>query len=42
VAGCCECGDEPSGSRATELVSYGNEIEGSPCHFIVRFLETVR
>jgi hypothetical protein len=22
VAGCCECGDEPSGSGATELVSY--------------------
>jgi hypothetical protein len=22
VAGCCECGDEPSGSYATELVSY--------------------
>jgi hypothetical protein len=21
VAGCCECGDEPSGSDATELVS---------------------
>jgi hypothetical protein len=21
VAGCCECGDEPSGSWATELVS---------------------
>jgi hypothetical protein len=21
VAGCCECGDEPSGSSATELVS---------------------
>jgi hypothetical protein len=20
VAGCCECGDEPSGSSATELV----------------------
>jgi hypothetical protein len=24
VAGCCECGDEPSGSCATELVSYGS------------------
>jgi hypothetical protein len=23
VAGCCECGVEPSGSYATELVSYG-------------------
>jgi hypothetical protein len=22
VAGCCECGDEPSGSCATELVSF--------------------
>jgi hypothetical protein len=22
VAGCCECGDEHSGSCATELVSY--------------------
>jgi hypothetical protein len=22
AAGCCECGDEPSGSCATELVSY--------------------
>jgi hypothetical protein len=22
MAGCCECGDEPSGSCATELVSY--------------------
>jgi hypothetical protein len=22
VAGCCECGDEPSSSCATELVSY--------------------
>jgi hypothetical protein len=22
VTGCCECGDEPSGSCATELVSY--------------------
>jgi hypothetical protein len=21
VAGCCECGDEPSGSGATELVN---------------------
>jgi hypothetical protein len=25
VAGCCECGDEPSGSCGTELVSYGNK-----------------
>jgi hypothetical protein len=22
VAGCCECGDEPTGSYATELVTY--------------------
>jgi hypothetical protein len=22
MAGCCECGDEPSGSCATELVRY--------------------
>jgi hypothetical protein len=22
LAGCCECGDEPSGSCATELVTY--------------------
>jgi hypothetical protein len=31
VAGCCECGDEPSGSCATELVSsvvYTNTIVG--------------
>jgi hypothetical protein len=26
VAGCCECGDEPSGSCATELVSYITKI----------------
>jgi hypothetical protein len=25
VAGCCECGDEPSGSCATELVSCPEE-----------------
>jgi hypothetical protein len=24
VAGCCECGEEPSGSCATKLVSYIN------------------
>jgi hypothetical protein len=24
VAGCCECGDESSGSCATEIVSYNN------------------
>jgi hypothetical protein len=26
VAGCCECGDEPSGSCATELVSYSEKL----------------
>jgi hypothetical protein len=26
VAGCCECGDEPSGSCATELVSFNIHI----------------
>jgi hypothetical protein len=30
VAGCCECGDEPSGSCATELVSYIIKIDRSP------------
>jgi hypothetical protein len=25
VAGCCECGDEPSGSGATELVQCSTE-----------------
>jgi hypothetical protein len=30
VAGCCECGDEPSGSCATELVSFNMEnVEAS-------------
>jgi hypothetical protein len=28
VAGCCECGDEPSGSGATELVSMGPQFGG--------------
>jgi hypothetical protein len=27
VSGCCECGDEPSGSCATELVSYNKLIK---------------
>jgi hypothetical protein len=27
VAGCCECGDEPSGSCATELVSYSEHLK---------------
>jgi hypothetical protein len=26
VAGCCECGDEPSGSCATELVMVMSEV----------------
>jgi hypothetical protein len=26
VAGCCECGDEPSGYGATELVSWNTEF----------------
>jgi hypothetical protein len=26
VAGCCECGDEPSGSCATELVSFSYSV----------------
>jgi hypothetical protein len=29
VAGCCECGDEPSGSCATELVSCNNRYWSS-------------
>jgi hypothetical protein len=33
VAGCCECGDEPSGSCATELVImtviFNREVEGA-------------
>jgi hypothetical protein len=28
VVSCCECGDEPSDSSATELVSYKVVIEG--------------
>jgi hypothetical protein len=34
VAGCCECGDEPSGSCATELV---NTSTGSEDFRSVRF-----
>jgi hypothetical protein len=26
LAGCCECGDEPSGSGATELVTDVNNV----------------
>jgi hypothetical protein len=29
VAGCYECGDEPEGSCATELVSYGDTLKHS-------------
>jgi hypothetical protein len=32
VAGCCECGDEPSGSCATELV---NVIHLTPIKYII-------
>jgi hypothetical protein len=36
VAGCCECGDEPSGSFATELVFVSLKIVvkllGIECH----------
>jgi hypothetical protein len=28
VAGCCECGDEPSGSCATELVKVSGAYDG--------------
>jgi hypothetical protein len=34
VAGCCECGDEPSGSCATELVSFTKIYVLSPIAFI--------
>jgi hypothetical protein len=30
VAGCCECGDEPSGSCAAELVSYSVQPDTFP------------
>jgi hypothetical protein len=38
VAGCCECGDEPLGSCATELVSlgiYSTNVALSFCYIIV-------
>jgi hypothetical protein len=35
VAGCCECGDEPSGSCATELVR--KYINGVECVFCIIF-----
>jgi hypothetical protein len=31
VAGCCECGDEPSGSGATELVLFFNNARYVSC-----------
>jgi hypothetical protein len=34
VAGCCECGDEPSGSCATELVSYLDLQTGKKYRYI--------
>jgi hypothetical protein len=36
VAGCCECGDEPSGSCATELVSIA--VTAHPQYLIVNCL----
>jgi hypothetical protein len=33
VAGCCECGDEPSGSCATELVSVKYQLR----YFLLMF-----
>jgi hypothetical protein len=33
VAGCCECGDEPSGSCATELVGYSLFIHAVTLEF---------
>jgi hypothetical protein len=33
VAGCCECGDEPSGSGATELVSYLSAVKTRPVFY---------
>jgi hypothetical protein len=30
VVGCCECGDEPSGSCATELVRYDTALSSEP------------
>jgi hypothetical protein len=45
VAGCCECGDDPSGSCATELVSYtckkkyerggGGEVESYNSYYVL-------
>jgi hypothetical protein len=35
VAGCCECGDEPSGSCATELVRYPTSNKNDSVRFQV-------
>jgi formate-dependent nitrite reductase cytochrome c552 subunit len=34
VEGCCECGDEPSGSSATELVSQFSLYLLTYCHSV--------
>jgi hypothetical protein len=40
VVGCCECGDEPSGSCATELVSYVTFINyPQSCSLIVLIMQ---
>jgi hypothetical protein len=36
VAGCCECGDEPSGSCATELVRFNLRTISMYLYIIVR------
>jgi hypothetical protein len=50
VAGCCECGDEPSGSCATELVNLVINISETPlgsaylcqsCRFVALCLDFV-
>jgi hypothetical protein len=42
VAGCCECGDEPSGSSATESVKYIQFPEGKYGKKHVLFLNLAR
>jgi hypothetical protein len=37
VAGCCECGDEPSGSSATELVIY-NHMKNKNLHCLAVYV----
>jgi hypothetical protein len=34
LEGCCECGDEPSGSGSTELVRYFSSSSGSSSSFM--------